>query len=306
MNFVKFKSISNKRPSGFLKLRILKNIINEDNVIKIETKLWIREDLIVYAEAFENDSLEEIKVNCEYCGCITNYVLYTTKDICDECKKNLNIVSKRKYRYLKKGVSEKIANDLSKENRAYVNKISEYEKIERQYDLLSKKNAIEAFDYFLKHKASDIWIKRFYKASGKPWNNPRLSESEKYAIRYRTDEKFNLKERLRNQIKKKKRRYDFAGLARQAIKRNGESTVINSILNYRISELKDHLEKQFTKGMSWDVFLAGDIHIDHIIPLSSFDLSDDDELKRAWCLTNLRPAWADDNRKKSDKILFLL
>lgn len=71
-------------------------------------------------------------------------------------------------------------------------------------------------------------------------------------------------------------------------------------------QLIRHLEQQFTNGMSWDNF--GDWHIDHITPLSSFDISseDDPNLKSAWCLSNLRPLWAEENLRKHAKIVFLL
>jgi len=77
-------------------------------------------------------------------------------------------------------------------------------------------------------------------------------------------------------------------------------------LGYTLDELKWHIEKQFVRGMSWDN--AGEWHIDHIIPLSSFRFSstEDEEFLAAWALTNLRPMWALDNQRKSNKIQSLL
>jgi hypothetical protein len=63
--------------------------------------------------------------------------------------------------------------------------------------------------------------------------------------------------------------------------------------------LKEHLETQFTDGMSWDN--RSDWHIDHIIPLSS--AKTEDELYKLCHYTNLQPLWAEDNLKKSNKIL---
>jgi hypothetical protein len=64
--------------------------------------------------------------------------------------------------------------------------------------------------------------------------------------------------------------------------------------------LKDHLEHQFTEGMSWD--LIGEyIHIDHIIPLSS--AKNEEEIYKLCHYTNLQPLWAEDNLKKGSKIL---
>lgn len=54
-----------------------------------------------------------------------------------------------------------------------------------------------------------------------------------------------------------------------------------------------HIEEQFTDGMSWS--RRGEIHIDHIKPLSSFDLTDEIQCMQACHYTNLRPLWAKDN-----------
>ncbi len=80
-------------------------------------------------------------------------------------------------------------------------------------------------------------------------------------------------------------------------RKNWASTV--GIVGYTMEELRQHLERQFLRGMSWENM--GQWHIDHIVPLSSFtgiDSFDSPELKAAWALPNLRPMWAQDNRKK--------
>lgn len=78
------------------------------------------------------------------------------------------------------------------------------------------------------------------------------------------------------------------------------------ILGYSRVELMAHLERQFLKGMSWKNM--GEWHIDHIVPLSSFNFFSDQDLdfKRAWSLSNLRPLWANDNMKKHAKAEFLI
>ena len=72
------------------------------------------------------------------------------------------------------------------------------------------------------------------------------------------------------------------------------------ILGYSRAEFVEHIERQFLPGMSWDNY--GDWHIDHIVPLSSFEINSasDPSLVRAWSLTNLRPLWAIDNLRKSN------
>ncbi len=76
-----------------------------------------------------------------------------------------------------------------------------------------------------------------------------------------------------------------------------------SLVGYTIEQLKEHLEKQFADGMSWDNY--GKWHIDHIIPVSFFRYSSfsDTEFKMCWRLENLRPLWARENIQKKNKIV---
>ena len=78
------------------------------------------------------------------------------------------------------------------------------------------------------------------------------------------------------------------------------------LIGYTTEELCAHIERQFHDGMSWENI--GDWHIDHIVPLASFNITgpDDPELKRAWALANLRPLWASANKRKHAKREFLI
>ncbi len=67
-------------------------------------------------------------------------------------------------------------------------------------------------------------------------------------------------------------------------------------------ELIKHLESLFVEGMSWENYSRNGWHIDHIIPLSSFDLSDVNQLRKATHYSNLQPLWAADNIRKSNKV----
>jgi hypothetical protein len=63
--------------------------------------------------------------------------------------------------------------------------------------------------------------------------------------------------------------------------------------------LKEHILNQFVNGMNWEN--RNEWHIDHIIPLSSAKTKD--EIIKLSHYTNLQPLWAEDNLKKSNKIL---
>lgn len=66
-------------------------------------------------------------------------------------------------------------------------------------------------------------------------------------------------------------------------------------------ELRLHLQSLFLEGMSWDNY--GNWHIDHIVPISSFNLGIDNNIYKAMNYTNLQPLWAQDNLSKSNKML---
>ena len=63
--------------------------------------------------------------------------------------------------------------------------------------------------------------------------------------------------------------------------------------------LKEHLEKQFTEGMSWDL-MGQYIHIDHILPLSL--AKNEEDMYKLCHYTNLQPLWAFDNLSKGSKV----
>lgn len=68
-------------------------------------------------------------------------------------------------------------------------------------------------------------------------------------------------------------------------------------------ELKQHIEDQFSEGMTWDRYLNGEIHIDHMLPLRLFDLTKESERCKAFHYTNLQPLWAEWNLWKADKYI---
>lgn len=72
------------------------------------------------------------------------------------------------------------------------------------------------------------------------------------------------------------------------------------IVGYSVQDLKLHLEKQFTDKMSWELFMAGGIHIDHKKPKSKFfyESTNDMDFKDCWSLDNLQPLFATDNLRK--------
>lgn len=85
----------------------------------------------------------------------------------------------------------------------------------------------------------------------------------------------------------------------------GSSKAGRKIMDYvgcSKEELRAHLESQFSKGMTWENQGFRGWHVDHIIPCSAFDHTDEKQLRQCWHFTNLRPMWSRDNLSKGKKI----
>lgn len=91
----------------------------------------------------------------------------------------------------------------------------------------------------------------------------------------------------------------------KALKGNYKTGSAVQDLGISIDEYINYLESLFQSGMSWNNYGKGAFtwDIDHIIPLSKFDLTDPEQLKQAVHYTNTRPMWSTENKKKFNKIL---
>lgn len=89
----------------------------------------------------------------------------------------------------------------------------------------------------------------------------------------------------------------------QAIKNDYRSGSAVRDLGCTIDYFKKYLESKFSKDMSWSNYGKGidKWNIDHIIPLSSFDLTNREQLLKACNYTNLQPLWQVDNCSKGAK-----
>jgi hypothetical protein len=123
----------------------------------------------------------------------------------------------------------------------------------------------------------------------------------------RNKEKYRASERIRA---KKKRQNDpvhatvvcLRNRIKDALKLYKKSKSSAEYLGCDLDFLRKHLESQFTEGMTWENRGYYGWHIDHIIPISSFDLSKESDLKKAFHYSNLQPLWWRDNLKKGAKL----
>jgi len=81
-------------------------------------------------------------------------------------------------------------------------------------------------------------------------------------------------------------------------KRGKKSFKTMQLIGCSIAELRQHLEKQFTEGMTWENY--GSWHIDHIKPCASFNLLKEEEQLECFNFKNLQPLWAKDNLRKGN------
>lgn len=78
---------------------------------------------------------------------------------------------------------------------------------------------------------------------------------------------------------------------------------MQDLIGCSLVQLRLRLEAQFLPGMTWENRGYYGWHIDHIRPISSFDLRDPEERRKCFHYTNLQPLWASDNLCKSKKWL---
>jgi len=93
-----------------------------------------------------------------------------------------------------------------------------------------------------------------------------------------------------------------AVLSRFVISKKSKSRMAIDLVGCSSKELRRYLELQFTHGMSWENYGKDGWHIDHVMPLSSFDLSDEDQRAKACHYTNMQPLWDIENKRKYNSI----
>jgi Tfp pilus tip-associated adhesin PilY1 len=132
------------------------------------------------------------------------------------------------------------------------------------------------------------------------------------SISHKGYERSNAGKKKRSNYSKNKRKTNInyrlsrmmATVIWQTLKHKKDKNHWENLVGYTAQDLKNHLEKQFKDGMAWENQGKNGWHIDHIRPVSSFNITDFncDDFKKCWALSNLQPLWAIDNIKKGNKI----
>ena len=182
------------------------------------------------------------------------------------CSKNKNSLSLKfkKYYFDNKNKISKQKKEYYKKNRDLI-----LSKVKTNY--LKNKEQIQKYKKNNKEKIN--------KTSQKYTNN-----------RLKKDPQFKLLKNLRSRV----------GSFFKKNQKNGSAV---KDLGCTVQELKIYLESKFQEGMTWENHGIYGWHIDHIMPLSYFDLTNREQFLKACHYTNLQPLWAADNLKKSNKII---
>jgi len=158
-------------------------------------------------------------------------------------------------------------------------------------------NRRKAREHHHRNKTSKEYVERkrssFVKAMQKLKNDQswvqheRVRSREDHKHRHRNDPQFKLRNILRSRL-------------HTALKGNKKVGSAVTDLGCTIEFLKQYLESKFSPGMSWENH--GEWHVDHIVPLVAFDLTDRDQLVKACHYTNLQPLWREDNLRKGGRM----
>ncbi len=177
---------------------------------------------------------------------------------------------------------------------------------DEQKELNEEKRKVKMAEYYDKIRMSPEEKKSKIAASNKSYrerNKDKIKEKRKaYQLSGRATEvakawqarkmvntDFRIKKNLRSRIY-------------VALKRGIKSESTMKLLGCSIEYFKSYFESLFTEGMSWEKYLEGGIHIDHIIPCKNFDLTKPEEQKKCFHYTNLQPLFELDNLRKGTSL----
>jgi len=89
-----------------------------------------------------------------------------------------------------------------------------------------------------------------------------------------------------------------------SLKGNKKGRHWENLVGYTYNDLMKRLKQTMPKGYSWENYLSGELHIDHIIPKSVFNFTtpEHSDFKKCWALSNLQLLPAKENIVKKDKL----
>lgn len=177
----------------------------------------------------------------------------------------------------------------------------------------NKARILEYRTEYLQSGKGKIVSKRYFQTEkgkrAKRKGNKKYRESEKgraYQKKYCQSEKGKKahKKARKKCYEKNKLSRNMSNMIYRSLKGNKANRHWETLVSYTLEELKQYLESLFQPGMTWENHTLDGWHIDHKIPISSFNIIsyDCEDFKRCWALENLWPLWAEENLKKGNKL----
>lgn len=182
----------------------------------------------------------------------------------------------------KECVKQSVKQSYNKNKEIYSKKESERNKTWRTNN--PEKYQILKNFHNLKSKEEGYWVKYYQD------NRDKLLEySKKNHVKEKR--KNNFKERYQNDIQFKLQtvmKSNFHLFFKD--KGKNKNLSFSKIISYSFEQLLIHLESNFRNGMEWENFgKVWEIH--HIKPQNLFDVTNIEEVKKCWDLSNLAPLW---------------
>ena len=238
-----------------------------------------------------------IKKFCELCNS-SFLTINSRKNYCSKSCKQKNSYKKNKFERLKrlkinygklKTSGSQIYLDKLKKNRIR-NKNYYKNNIEFRNNQIKKTQ-----DRRKKFPAQCSEVRRMYYLKVEKLKNinpkNRIKRQNKWRKRYYSDPIFRAKEFIKSRLKRVLKQKNIY-----------KPVEFEKAFGTDFYNFKTYIENQFKDGMTWSNH--GKWHLDHIIPLSSFDLSNEIEFKKANNYLNFQPLWAEENLKKSNKLIY--
>lgn len=171
----------------------------------------------------------------------------------------------------------------TKEQQALYRKLNKEKiKLARQKYYAKNRDIIiaKAKDYYQMNKeAKAVYDKEYVKSR----REIRRQQGRK---RYKSDVIYKLSLNLRNRLNR-------------ALERNSKKGSAVRDLGCSLQEFKQYIEEQFRDGMSWGNH--GEVwHLDHILPLANYQLSDRGTFRRLCHYTNYQPLLVSENLAKNN------
>ena len=167
---------------------------------------------------------------------------------------------------------------------------------------------IQQSNYYMKNKEETLLKNKKYREEHKETINIQRKEyRNRENIKEHNKQKMKEYLPIRKAVIKEKRKSDLNFRLSEVLRSKfhkfikGIKTSLSIYLGCSVEFLKKWLESNFYNNMSWDNYgLYWDI--DHVIPVSAFDFSDENNIKLCYNWINLKPLEKMVNIKKSNKI----